>query len=975
MDNDTNQNQEKDDTGIDSGGSAVATETKQQENKSEGIPENQENNDSFFDEFNLKNNFLSLFKNGEGIFVMFGGVIIPCLLLLATCFSLYERLTLLILKHPLESLIEILLVLSIPIGNYITWSNLVNCDYRAQIRRGILNGISIGTSIIASAICITALALKYPVTNLDGTLLNTTVIIFAAVFTLAAAVSIFLHFQVRNTRIVESGKLRATAIALMGVLLSVIGFSASEGREVAIKVTEHMAISEDPEKSQKGLETLRWLNPRKELNMECSNSKAGGIPGMFIKLDNGTLRQLFFQVTGEPFRDDNSENFSSMPDDYLSRHVVGQKIKGLSLHRSKMLGHINPKTISSTIYWNFVFKNKNYEAKEARVELGLPEGAVISGMTIWKDGDAQGTMYRPTGVNQAASRWTEVNHTAPGAVVDLGRGRALLHCYPVPAQGQMRAAVAITVPAKLHTIQEASLPLPRIIEGNFSMKGDHQLRMISSDKIGLKLDKVQQAEKRNGRYIITGHIDGKTISGAGVSVQVARAGSYGPVSVKDDQSKTPRYVVQTIKELPAKAPKRLYIVLDGSEAMKSELKKVKNVMKEISSEIDTSVILASKLKDKGNQVLPLAKALESISEKDCLGGQDNLEAVVKATELAGESDDGAVLWIHGPQPSFNKEIYIISPYQKKPSFFEMALDNGIMNSKEFFKHHGEIGPFRAIARSGSPASDLDRFLKKWTPGGHEFIVEYKNSENAQGELIADSIKVRELGTMYAKEKCALYLERGQLQKAVQEAVFHRIVTPVSIASTVLSGRKRTASSLAEGMHNRSVQLVDSGEQMNTVNQIRPRKILARAKSVRRSYGQSQTNLAMNHTRAARGLAQDLNRVPILQGATNGTIGPQIADASAIVGINTAGTVRVNNLANLEALLNIIASCVELVFLLYGGAAIISLLGDSSQGKATFFNLNGVPRCLLGCMCIVLGLASNGVVNWFYASARGANLFS
>src|ERR1700677_5393495 len=35
--------------------------------------------------------------------------------------------------------------------------------------------------------------------------------------------------------------------------------------------------------------------------------------------------------------------------------------------------------------------------------------------------------------------------------------------------------------------------------------------------------------------------------------------------------------------------------------------------------------------------------------------------------------------------------------------------------------------------------------------------------------------------------------------------------------------------------------------------------------------------------------------PALQGATNGTIGPQGGDATYVTGLNTAGTVRVNNL--------------------------------------------------------------------------------
>ncbi len=42
-------------------------------------------------------------------------------------------------------------------------------------------------------------------------------------------------------------------------------------------------------------------------------------------------------------------------------------------------------------------------------------------------------------------------------------------------------------------------------------------------------------------------------------------------------------------------------------------------------------------------------------------------------------------------------------------------------------------------------------------------------------------------------------------------------------------------------------------------------------------------------------------MPVLAGATNGTIAPQGADATVVMGVNTAGTVRAQNLANLERL--------------------------------------------------------------------------
>src|SRR5262249_4564287 len=81
-------------------------------------------------------------------------------------------------------------------------------------------------------------------------------------------------------------------------------------------------------------------------------------------------------------------------------------------------------------------------------------------------------------------------------------------------------------------------------------------------------------------------------------------------------------------------------------------------------------------------------------------------------------------------------------------------------------------------------------------------------------------------------------------------------------------------------------------------------------------GSAQTNTG-SQTRQE----QD-SQAPTLQAATNGTIGPQGSDATYITGVNTAGTVRVNNLANLEALLNIIANGMEILGIAWGGPTMI-----------------------------------------------------
>ena len=110
--------------------------------------------------------------------------------------------------------------------------------------------------------------------------------------------------------------------------------------------------------------------------------------------------------------------------------------------------------------------------------------------------------------------------------------------------------------------------------------------------------------------------------------------------------------------------------------------------------------------------------------------------------------------------------------------------------------------------------------------------------------------------------------------------------------------------------------------------------------------------------------------PKLQGATSGTIGPQEGDATVIMGINTAGTVRVNNLANLEALLNIIANGMEILGIAWGGPTMIWGFMNMAAGTQ-----DALKRIIWGAAGVTGGLATPGCINWLVASCRDANLFS
>ena len=132
---------------------------------------------------------------------------------------------------------------------------------------------------------------------------------------------------------------------------------------------------------------------------------------------------------------------------------------------------------------------------------------------------------------------------------------------------------------------------------------------------------------------------------------------------------------------------------------------------------------------------------------------------------------------------------------------------------------------------------------------------------------------------------------------------------------------------------------------------------------------AQTNSSANLT-GSQSTQGGFANTPGLQGALNGTIGPQGNDATVIRGVNTSGTVRVNNLANIEALLNIIANGMEILGIAWGGPCMIMGFMHMAAGSQ-----DAMKRVLWGGAGVTGGLATPGAINWLVASCRDANLFS
>lgn len=870
----------------------------------------------------------NLWDGREGLAVTIFGILLPSLVISVGSVICFERIMRLVFKHPVETLLECTFVILVPAANYYAWNAIRNQDGRHPLRIGLLNGAAIATSLAIAGVSSASVFFDYPEAFM----------MLAAISGLAAITSLYIGIRLRNSAGTRQGRANRVLFSGLGVLLSVAGLAACEAKGTAIRIAETAALSDIPAERDRGLSMLRQLNCEQDLRMQCADSRAAGIPGLFWRISPERERELYFAVMGKPYGNSLTDSVYSMSDEYLQRHVVGTPVKGLNLRRSQMAGHINPETLTATVNWTFVFKNNSFENQEARAEIAVPPGAVISDLTMWQDGSARPATIGPTDRAQRENisndafqkyTWVDLSDVDPALITDLGRGRVLLKCSPVPAQGEAKVQVTFTERLKPVGLTQASMVLPKFVDANFAFNGDHSLRLHSADIISApaEMKTLRAHGAADGGTLLVGNLHEADLNGGNLNVSLKRPATMGPFFIKEPSG---NYVKETIKQVATSAPQHLVVVVDNSQSMAGHVDELIDSLKKMPPNVKASVVLPTD----GQQMEPvdLQQGIELIRKAKFDGGKDNLQAVIKAAEVAGETRNGAVLWIHGPQPGFNQEMYIMAPYIERPAFYELALDDRWTDTNEFFKNHREIGPFMPIARAGSVMGDLQAFLSTWRSGGTTFVVQLDRTNEQPDCKQVIGTAADELTKLAARDECYVLLRGDQLAAAADLATAARIVTPV-------------------------------------------------------------TGAAVLHRQIARTSPTDAFQTAWVQGATNGSIGPSEyqqhqnavtqsqtekyavtgTSTTVIAGINTAGTVRVNNLANLEALLNFIANAFEILGLGTAAGLIISGGWNCLAGNAGA--KNSAMRVALGVAIGMGALSVPGTINWLVASARDANLFS
>src|SRR5262249_34241206 len=189
-------------------------------------------------------------------------------------------------------------------------------------------------------------------------------------------------------------------------------------------------------------------------------------------------REIYYRLHGVPFNARPAPHEKSSGtrvaefqfDDDHGGTQVGGRLKGLTMVSSRIDGSISGDDAVAYLEWTVEFRNTEWADREARLQLALPPGGVVSRATLWVNGEEREAAYGGRGEGRAAyQRGAGQPRPQPPVGASQTADRVLAQAFPVPRNGgTIKFKLGITAPLELIDESKARLTLPAITDRNFS---------------------------------------------------------------------------------------------------------------------------------------------------------------------------------------------------------------------------------------------------------------------------------------------------------------------------------------------------------------------------------------------------------------------------------------------------------------------------------------------------------------------------
>lgn len=821
--------------------------------------------------------------------------------------------------------------------------------------------------------------------------------------------------------------------ACVGAITSFVVGIAPELRGLAVSLGEKLAVSYDAKSADLGYRILQDLDATPELEIASDGTQFRrplSLAASFLPVAHNDAEKMYFFLSGKAHKeaDRTIDNFQN-----VKKANPNEKVVGLTLADSKISGHVDANALTSVTYWTMVFGNNSDAPQEAQAKIALPPNAAISRVTLWVNGKPQEAAFNSTWRVEQAYQWITERHRDPLLITETANGIVNLQAFPVPKFGEMKIRIGITSGLDAKSKRDFSFAAPRIISSNFGIDEAKTFVKLESNAPISSNAEDGQSVSRSGKLIYTGQIlPGGGRSYQFVAHRVTDFAGYSARAThsKEDMIISERLVksADDVSKLAividgSKAVK----------ANRDDIKRaLENIPKNINAKVffadHRDDVEASSIDQAINRLDTLDYSGGVDDTKSLIAARKHIGRNAHAAIVWIHGPQPIVF----PQDQSSlRQLMMSGEHRLKIYDFQLDADQSNEVKSYLAKlDHSASPDFRSIEQGGSVEEDLTSFFKSSSANNSEYTVVREKIANKHSSSTSYDFPIASrLSTVWAANEARRCAELGQMETAVLLGTAYRVVTPATGAVvmelqsdyeyqdlhrnfySVVSAKAHANAEIGDDSAEPNFILAWSGDKsQQPMPSAAPSRRASARHAVQWSNKESRSSglvpppppmvpstkgvveaAAMPEAKApsndasgseaardsrsdafaasADAPAAESQAPPSLQGATNGTVGPQGLDATFITGVNTAGTVRVNSLANLESIINLVVLGLEGLSIIYGALSLFQgFFLPNTRSSAT-------KKLLLGSALLLIGLSIPGAFNYLFGAARDANLFS
>lgn len=701
---------------------------------------------------------------------------------------------------PIPTVWHLLLVLLVPLINFQLWLAVRKNRTERSALLGLAGAVACGISLF------------YTLVYLPLTPLAVIAIVFFGMGLLpltpliALIAGLVLRRQLRQ--IAPAGFTLSLKGFALGLALTIVALILIELPATLTRVGLQMAASESVARRERGLRWLRAVGNQDYLLRACyqRSGMATDLVGFIFSLEDPVApdeaREVYYRLYGETFntmipprrlggRWEPQETFDFDPDQ--GGTVIAGKIKNLSLAASRLDGSVDAEAGLGYLEWTLSFKNASSSQQEARAQVQLPPGGVVSRLTLWVNGEEREAAFAGQRQVQEAYQAVVGQRRDPVLVTTAGDDRVLVQCFPVPVGGEMKVRFGVTFPLLLKDQTQGVFRLPHFVDRNFGISEGttHAIWIESPTMLQTESKNLLIEQPAPDLHAVRGIVRDAELTAPGAVVRAGRnnatVDAWTPDAIKGDG----HIVRQAIRKKESPSIKQLVLIVDTSQRMKGALPQITAALRTLPPHIEVKLVLAdsSAAADEQSPNSPsfsgppdeAARRLEATAFE---GGADNIPALERGWNVAGANPHSLMLWVHGPQPVLlSSTLELEQRWERRPAgavLYSLQTENGPNHIRAELDGFGRIA---SVPRVGNVQADLEDLLARATNQKEELeFIRISEKPGRAKQAIAGHETSAHLARLWANDEVRRLIgqpDKSGIEEAIQVATRYQLVTPVS----------------------------------------------------------------------------------------------------------------------------------------------------------------------------------------------------